>query len=40
MSQASLNQTQRLQQLEGIAFDGNRFKRTAATHSFQVIGAG
>jgi hypothetical protein len=32
--QASLNQQQRLQQLflpEGIAFDGNRFNRTAAT---------
>jgi hypothetical protein len=32
--QASLDQKQRLQQLflpEGIAFDGNRFNRTAAT---------
>lgn len=35
--QASLNQTQRLQQLflpEAIAFDGNRFNRTAATTPF------
>jgi site-specific DNA recombinase len=35
--QASLNQKQRLQQLflpEGIAFDGNRFNRTAATAPF------
>jgi DNA invertase Pin-like site-specific DNA recombinase len=35
--QASLNQRQRLQQLffpEGIAFDGNRFNRTAATALF------
>jgi hypothetical protein len=35
--QASLNQQQRLQQLflpEGIAFDGNRFNRTAATAPF------
>jgi site-specific DNA recombinase len=35
--QASLNQRQRLQQLflpEGIAFDGNRFNRTAATAPF------
>jgi len=32
--QASLNQKQRLQQLffpEGVAFDGNRFNRTATT---------
>ncbi|MBY0495700.1 MAG: recombinase family protein [Cyanobacteria bacterium] len=35
--QASLNQRQRLQQLflpDGIAFDGNRFNRTAATAPF------
>ncbi len=35
--QASLNQKQRLQQLffpEGVAFDGNRFNRTAATAPF------
>ena len=35
--QASLNQKQRLQQLflpEGIAFDGNRFNRTAVTAPF------
>jgi hypothetical protein len=35
--QTSLNQKQRLQQLflpEGIAFDGNRFNRTAATAPF------
>jgi site-specific DNA recombinase len=35
--QASLNQQQRLQQLffpEGVAFDGNRFNRTAATAPF------
>jgi len=35
--QASLNQRQRLQQLflpQGIAFDGNRFNRTAATAPF------
>jgi hypothetical protein len=35
--QASLDQKQRLQQLflpEGIAFDGNRFNRTAATAPF------
>ena len=35
--QASLNQKQRLQQLfvpQGIAFDGNRFNRTAATAPF------
>src|SRR5687768_18344497 len=42
--QASLDQKQRLQQLflpEGIAFDGNRFNRTAVTAPFfQVLGAG
>ena len=35
--QASLDQKQRLQQLflpEGIAFDGNRFNRTAVTAPF------
>jgi hypothetical protein len=35
--QASLGQKQRLQQLffpEGVAFDGNRFNRTAATAPF------
>jgi hypothetical protein len=41
--QASLDYKQRLQQLffpEGIAFDGNRFNRTAATAPlFKLLGA-
>ena len=41
--QAALDYEQRLQQLffpEGIAFDGNRFNRTAATAPlFKVLGA-
>jgi hypothetical protein len=39
--QASLDYKQRLQQLffpDGIAFDGNRFNRTAGT-TFQLLGA-
>jgi hypothetical protein len=40
--QASLDYKQRLQQMffpEGIADDGNRFNRAAATATFQVLGA-
>jgi len=42
--QASLDQKQRLQQLffpEGVAFDGNRFNRTATTASlFKYLAPG
>jgi hypothetical protein len=40
--QASLDDKQRLQALffpEGIAFDGNQYNRTAATATFQLLGA-